>query len=1023
MKNDGLNSSIGAVMVMGGGVSGIQASLDLASLGFKVYLVDKAPMIGGKMAQLDKTFPTNDCSMCILSPKLIECDREPNINILAYCEVKEVDGEAGNYKVTLNRKPRYVDEDICVGCETCASYCPVHISDPFNENLSDTKVINILCPQAVPAVSTINKDHCLFLNQKKCKICYSVCQRRAIDFTQTEEELTIEVGAIIVTTGYDIFDATLTTEYGYGRMKNVVDSMEFERILNAAGPYEGEVLRPSDGKIAKRIAWLQCVGSRSKRLGNTYCSTVCCEYAIKQLILVKEHYPETQTTVFYNDLRAYGKGFEDFYNRAKNLEGAQFIRSRISAIKENKKNKNLIITYVSNNNDIQEEEFELVVLSVGLTPSKDNKPITRIMDLPLNQHGFLESDSLAPNETIQPGIFVSATSTGPMDIPDSIISGTGAVSLSSQLLSPQRGTLVQPRQFPEERAVEGEELRIGVFVCHCGANIGRVVNVPSVAQYALTLENVVHSEENLFSCSSDTGRHISKIIQEKRLNRVVVAACTPRTHEPLFQDTLREAGLNKYLFSMANIREHCSWVHSREKEKATQKAKDTVRMAVARARNQTPLKELELPVNKKGLVLGGGLAGIEAALGLAKQGFDTYLVEKEGELGGNLRNLHYTLEEPEIQPFLEKLKREVESQKNIKVFKGYELKSLSGSVGNFTSTLGRVSQESEKDSKSPTQIDLEHGIIIVATGGTELKPTEYRYGESKKIVTQQELGNMIVSDPSVKDLKQVAIIQCVGARNEERPYCGRICCGEAIKNALKLKELNENIEIIVFYRDIRTYGLREDYYTQAREKGILFIRYEPEREPKIDIKGESLYLTFHDSALNMEGEIEPDLVVLSTPIVSEGNQALSQLLKVPVTSDGFFMEAHMKLRPIDFTTDGIFLCGLAHYPKFIPETISQANGAAARAATILAKDKIISSGAICEIDESKCICCGLCQITCPYEAVELQDTPDGLKVARIIPTLCAGCGKCNAICPTGAISLNHFTDSQIFAQIAAAFKQ
>lgn len=1022
LKNDRLNTSIGAVMVMGGGVSGIQASLDLASLGFKVYLVDKAPMIGGKMAQLDKTFPTNDCSMCILSPKLIECDREPNINVLAYCEVKAIDGEAGNYRVTLNRKPRYVNADLCIGCGTCASYCPVKVADPFNENMSDVKAISILCPQAVPLISTIDKDQCLFLNQKKCKICFPVCPRQAIDFTQTEEEFTIEVGAIIITTGYEIFDATLAGEYGYGRIKNVVNSLEFERILNEAGPYHGEVLRPSDGKIPQRIAWLQCVGSRSSRLGHTYCSSVCCEYAIKQLILVKEHYPETQATIFFNDIRAYGKGFEDFYNRAQKMAGVRFIRRGISTIKENKRNNNLIITYVSDNHGIQEEEFDLVVLSVGLSPSKDNKSIAQMMGLPLNQHGFLETNIFAPNETIWPGIFASATSIGPMDIPDSIISSTGAVSLSSQLLSQQRGTLVQPRQFPEERSVEGEGLRIGVFVCRCGANIGRVVDVPSVVQYASTLENVVHSEDNLFSCSSDAGRHISEIIKEKGVNRVVVAACTPRTHEPLFQDTLREAGINKYLFVMANIREHCSWVHSREKEKATQKAKDIVRMAVARAHHLTPLKEFELPVNKKGLVLGGGLAGMQAALGLAKQGFDAYLVEKETELGGNLRSLHYTLEGAEVQPFLESLKREVESQENIKVFKGYELRSVSGSVGNFKSTLVRVSQGCEEDSQNSTQIDLEHGVIIVATGGKELKPAEYRYGESKNIVTQQELENMIVYNPSSKDLRQVAMIQCVGARNEEQPYCGRICCGEAIKNALKLKELNENTEIFIFYRDIRTYGYREDYYAQAREKGIFFIRYEPERKPRIDIRGESLCLTFFDPVLDMEGEINPDLVVLSTPVVSEGNQVLGQLLKVPVTSDGFFMEAHMKLRPIDFTTDGIFLCGLAHYPKFIPETISQANGAAARAATILSQDKIIASGALCEVNESECVGCGLCQKACPYGAIELQDTLEGLKVARVISTLCKGCGHCNSMCPTGAVSLRHSTNSQIFSEIAAAFQ-
>ena len=1018
MKNDGPNSLVGAVMVIGGGISGIQAALDLASLGFKVYLVDKAPMIGGKMAQLDKTFPTNDCSMCILSPKLIECAQEPNIHILAYCELKAVYGEAGKYKVTLSRKPRFVDEDLCTGCGTCASYCPVKIADIFNENMSDTTAINILCPQAVPAVSAINKDQCLFLNQKKCMICFPVCQAKAIDFSQTEEEFTVDVGAIIVTTGYDIFDATLITEYGYTRMKNVVNSLEFERMLNAAGPYQGEIVRPSDGKTPKRIAWLQCVGSRSKKFNRTYCSAVCCESAIKQLILVKEHYPDIQATIFFDDMRAYGKGFEDFNHRAQELEGVRFVRSRISAIKENKKNNGLLINHVTDKGDIQEEEFGLVVLSVGISPSQDNKSLVGITGLMLNQHGFLKTDILSPNETIRPGIFASATSTGPMDIPDSIISATGAVSLCSQLLSSQRGTLVQPRQFPEERTVEEEEIKIGVFVCHCGANIGRVVDVPSVVQYASTLGNVAHAEENLFSCSSDATQHIAEIIRMRGLNRVVVAACTPRTHEPIFQDTLRRAGLNKYLFVMANIREHCSWVHFQDKEEATRKAKDIVRMAVANARNLMPLKELELAVNKKGLVLGGGLAGMTAALGLAKQGFDVYLVEKEPELGGNLRNLHYTLEGVEIQPFLEKLKREIESQKSVTVFKGYELKSLSGSVGNFKSTVGKVFQGGEQDA----QIDLEHGIIIVATGGKELRTTEYRYGESKKIATQRELETMIVSNPSISELQQVVMIQCVGARDNDHPYCGRICCGNAIKNALKLKELNENMEIFILYRDIRTYGFREDYYTRAREQGVIFIRYEPERKPRIDIIDENLSLTFYDPTLDMEGKINPDLLVLSTPVISEGNQALSQLLKVPITSDGFFMEAHMKLRPIDFATDGIFLCGLAHYPKFIPETISQASGAAARAATILSKNKIISSGAICEVDESKCIMCGLCQQACPYNAIEIQNTPEGFKVARVIPALCKGCGKCNSVCPASAVSLKHFTDSQILAQITAAFK-
>jgi len=1018
---NGSSSAIGAVLVLGGGISGIQASLDLASLGFRVYLIEKAPMIGGKMAQLDKTFPTNDCSMCILSPKMIECERHPNIRILTNSVIRKVEGEAGNFEVTVAMEPRYVKENVCVGCGTCTSYCPTTRPNPFDENLSSAKAIDILCPQSVPSVSTIDWNTCLYF-QNKCAICLPVCPRQAIDFSQKRKTGVIHVGAIIITAGYDIFDAALAGEYGYGRISNVLHSLEFERILNASGPYQGEVLRPSDGKIPQRIAWIQCVGSRSERFGHTYCSTVCCEYAIKQLILTKEHYPEIQATIFFSDMRAYGKGYEDFYNRAKEMEGARFIRKSISTIKENRKNDNLIITYISDNNDVQEEEFDLVVLSVGLTPSEDNQAIAQMMGLRLDSHGFIYTHILSPNKTIRPGIFTSATSTNPMDIPDSIVSSTGAVSLSSQLLSHRRGTLVQPREFPEERSVEGDELKIGVFVCHCGANIGGVVDVSSIVQYASTLENVVYSEDNLFSCSSDAGRHISETIREKGLNRIVVAACTPRTHEPVFQDTLRIAGINPYLFVMANIREHCSWVHSREKEKATIKAKHIVRMAVARARYLSPLIEFALPVNREGLVLGGGLAGMTAALGLAKQGLNVYLVEKESELGGNLKNLHYTLEGVEVQPFLKELIDEVESQENINLFKGYELKSFSGSVGNFKSILEKVDQKDKADSQNSNQVELEHGITIVATGGIELKPAEYHYGECNKVVTQYELENMLVSSAVSKGLRYVAMIQCVGARNEERPYCGRICCGEAIKNALKLKELNVNTEIFIFYRDIRTYGYREDYYAMARQKGIFFIRYEPQRKPTVDINGENIALSYYDIILDMEGKLNPDLVVLSTPVVPEGNKALSHLLKVPVTSDGFFMEAHMKLRPIDSTSEGIFLCGLAHYPKYISETISQSNGAAARAATILTSDKIISSGAICEVNERKCIRCGLCQQVCPYGALEFQTNSQGLRAAYVISNLCKGCGHCNSMCPTGAISLKHFTNSQILSQISAAFQ-
>ena len=950
---------------------------------------------------------------------MADVGRHPNIKILTNTDIKSVEGEAGNFTVMVTRRPRYVNEDLCVGCRTCASYCPYKLPNPFDENLSDVKAIDIWCPQAVPAVSAVDREACLYF-QNKCKICIPVCKADAIDFTQKRKKGIARVGAIIVTTGYDIFDAAHIGGYGYGKWKNVVNSMEFERLLNASGPHKGQLLRPSDGKIPKKIAWLQCVGSRDKRQGHTYCSSVCCTSAVKQVILAKNHYPDTRITVFHNGIRTYGKGFEDLYDRAKKIEGIRFVHNRIPAIEEHRENSNLVIEYFMDSHNIQ-EEFDMVVLSIGMSPGRDNGSVARIMGLDLNEHNFCKTDDFLPNEIPpRPGIFPAATFTGPMDIPDSISSATGAVSLAAQLLSGQRGTSTKAKVFPQERSLEQEEPKIGVFVCHCGNNIAGVADVPSLVRHASTLENVVYCQDQMISCAPDSCRQIAETIKEKGINRVVVTACSPRDHESGFQETLREGGLNQYLLEIANIREHCTWVHSQDREEATQKAKDLISMSVAKARNLGPLEEIELPVNHNGLVLGGGIAGMKAALSLAMQGFKVYLVEKEEALGGNLKHLHYTMEGSRIQAYLKNVINEVESQKNIKIFRGYELEHFSGFVGNFKSTLAKISPGGEGEMSDSASIDLDHGIIIVATGGKLLKPIEYRYGESKKIVTQQQCEEMIISDAAANNLRQVVMIQCVGARDEARPYCSRICCGEAIKNALKLKQLNEDVEILIFHREIRTYGFREDYYALAREKGISFIPYEPGREPEVEIKGEDVCLSFYDSVLEMEGKITPDLLVLSTPVVTEGNRELARILRVPVREDGFFMEAHMKLRPLDFTTEGIFLCGMAQYPKYIPETISQANGAAARAVTILSKDRISSSGAICKTDAALCNGCGLCEKVCPYGAIGLRNSLGGEK-ATVISALCKGCGVCSATCPTGAIIHNSFTDRQILSQIDAAY--
>jgi heterodisulfide reductase subunit A len=1009
------NAQFGDVMVVGAGISGIQAALDLASSGFKVYLVEKKPTIGGKMSQLDKTFPTNDCSMCIESPKFIECDRHPNIEILTYTEVAAVEGAAGNFTVTLTKKPRYIDEDKCTGCTTCVEYCPVKVPDPFNQELSLNKAIHIYFAQAVPLVTYIDES-CLYLKDKTCAICQNVCENDAIDFGQTAEKMEVKVGAVVLAPGYEIFDPKLRGDYGYGKFQNVVTSLDFERLLCATGPHEGHILRPSDKKHPHKVAWIHCVGSRQVIPGgNSYCSAVCCSYTQKQVILAKDHVADMQAAIFHNDIRSYGKDFERFYQRAEKLPGVRFIRSYVSIGREIAESKNVTIRYATTDDGVKEEEFELVVLSVGLNPPADSKELARKFGVELDSHGFCSTNPTNPIETTRPGVFVSGAFHGPRDIPEAVMTASAAGALSAQLLKSRRGQLSRERVYPPEKDVSEEEAKVGVFVCRCGANIGRVVDVPALVEYSRTLGNVVHAEESLFACATNTAKAISDTIRDKGLNRVVVAACTPRTHEPLFRDTLREAGINQYFFDMANVREHCSWVHSKEPEAATQKAKDIVRMSVARTAMLEPLQEFSLPVNKVTLVIGGGVAGMTAAAALAEQGFESYLVEKASDLGGMARRLHYTLEGLDVQSFVGELRKKVYRHPLIHVITDAAVTHASGYVGNFVSRVkakGRVRE-------------IKHGAAIIATGAEEHRPGEYLYGKDARVITHLELEEKISKrDAALIGSQAMVMIQCVGCRQEDRNYCSRICCSGAVKNALQLKKANAQMDIYVLFRDMRTYGFREDYYREAAAKGVRFIRYEAQDKPQVEAAEEGgrgfLRVLVTDPVLGKKLALEADYVALAAAVVpSVGAEETARLYKVPLSPDGFFQEAHVKLRPVDFAAEGVFLCGTAQYPKHLTETISQAYGAAGRALTLLSRDTVVASGSVCEVNEKMCVSCGACITACTYGAIDFHETPRGKK-ARINPVLCKGDGLCNAKCPTGAVFLKHYTDGEVFGQIDAA---
>ena len=887
--------------------------------------------------------------------------------------------------------------------------------DPFNQEISKNKAVHVFFSQAIPLVSYIDES-CLYLKEKKCQICLGVCKNDAIDLNQKPEKTEVNVGAIIMASGIEPFDPKVRDEYCYGKMQNVITSMDYERLLSSTGPYGGEVRRTSDKKHPKKIAWIQCVGSRRVTEGdNSYCSGVCCTYTQKQVILTKDHDADAECKIFHNDIRSHGKDFERYYQRAANLAGVEFIRSYVSITKEDPETRNVTLRYATADDGVKEEEFEMVVLSVGLNPPVDCHGVADKFGIALNSHGFNKQIHNNPIATNRAGIFVSGGFQGPTDIPESVFSASGAGAQCGELLDFRRGKLAKERIYPPERDVSEEKPRIGVFVCHCGANISSVVDVPSSVEYALTLPNVVYAQEQLFSCATNSAKEITDLAVEKGLNRVVIAACSPRTLEPLFRDTLREAGINQYYLDMANIREHCSWVHSKEKEAATEKAKDIIRMSVARAGHLQPLQEFDLPVNKTALVVGGGIAGMTCALSIASQGHEVQLVEKDKNLGGNVRRIHTTLEGMDVQAYLNDLIRSVYSNPLIHVSHEATITSVSGYIGNFITTVeteGRVKE-------------IKHGATVLAIGAEEYKPTEYLYGESDQVVTHLELGEMIANgEEKVINAESLVMIQCVGSRNEERNYCSRVCCSHAVKNALKLKEINPEMDIYILFRDMRTYGLREDYYREASEKEVRFIRYDPEDPPRVEAVEEGgkslLRVTVPDPILGQRLELDADILSLAAAVIpAASTKEIAGHFKVTLSPDDFFKEAHVKLKPVEFATDGVYLCGTAHYPKHIQETINQAYGAAGRVLTLLSKDTVVASGSVAEVMEDNCVSCGACITACTYGAIAFRDTPKGRK-AWVNPVICKGDGVCNAKCPTNAIVLKHFTDDELCNQIDAA---
>ena len=995
------------VLIIGAGVAGIQAALDLANMGENVILIEANPSIGGRMAQLDKTFPTNDCSICILAPKMVECARHPNITLYTYSELEKVESIEDYFRVRIRRKQRYVDEQKCTGCGICSNNCPIEVPNEYDMNLRMRNAIYIPFPQAVPNVATIDWAACI-----ECRTCENMCQAKAINLDAPSEGEAIEFMAysILVSTGYQLFDPSVITQFGYGRYANVLTSLEFERVMCASGPTGGRIIRLADGKEPHSVLFIQCVGSRSEKF-QPYCSRICCMYATKEAIITKEHNSAIDISVLYNDLRTYGKGFFEYTERAKQEYGIKYVKAIPHSIEEDPLTKDLLVSFENLDSEQYEEKIvDLVILCPAIIPNEKTNDLAEKLGLNLDNNGFFKSyDEFQGLETNVPGVYLVGSCSGPKDIPESVADASGG-AVKAILQKKEQIEQKELEYNPSQREDLQPVPRIGVFVCHCGTNIGGFVNVPEVVDYVRKLPNVLIVEDTLYTCSEDSQVIIKEAIKEHNLNRVVVASCTPRTHEPLFRTTCSEAGLNQYLFEMANIREQVSWVHMNEPEQATEKAKDIIRMAIHRAIHLEPQENIRTEVIPAALIIGGGIGGMTAALNIARKEFHVYLVEKENKLGGLLKNLYILTQNSKLsEDIIAPLINQINLESHIEVLNSAQVIDVVGSIGNFQVTVDVGRKERS----------LNVGVIVIAMGAEEFNPIGlYRYREYPQVKTLLEY-EQILKEKQIKERDCIVMILCAGAREkEDHTYCSAICCLNAINNAILTKREFPNTEINILFRDICITGDDEKLYRKAREMGIQFIKYKRERKPAVQKVNEKMKINVNNVFNKKDIIIEADWLVLATPLIPPKDiDSISKLLKVPLSESGFFLEAHVKHRPLDFATDGIFVCGTCHSPKSIAETISQANGASARALIPLLNGIVESDALVAQVDPETCVGCEICELNCPYGAAKLVEVEENIFKSEINPSICKGCGVCVAGCPVNAISLNNFKDIQINAMI------